>query len=309
MVGVVMGIPFDKIAQVLRAGVDLHRDADESIRVAVFVDDSASPFLVSTLRDALVPQTPSALVRVDLLEHVSCALKDDTDVALVISCGSAGLQQSVQQIVVAGVPTVVLSESSVEVPFIEHDTRMLGLIAATDAAHLLESLARWVLERTDKDVAFARNFPFMRIAASMRAISSASVANLTTGALAFIPGADFPVMTLAQAGMMLKLATIHDKPIKGERLYEFAGLVVSALAMRTFARALCSRVPKGAFAVKALVGGAGTFALGLGFNALYEHNVDYSPLNDLVRRVAGGLRQAARHDSMQRDDMPIANAN
>lgn len=296
-----MGIPIDKLVRAVRSGIDIRRSADENVRIAVFVDRSASAFLVSTLRDALVPQTPSALVRVDPINRASTALRPDTDLALVVSCGSEGLERAVQDVIVAGVPTVVVAESSVEVPFIARDTRMLGLITATDSVHLLDSLARWILDHTEKDVAFARNFPFMRVAASFKVVASASAANLATGALVFIPGADYPVMTLTQVGMMLRLAGIHGKPLKSDRLYELAGVIGAALGLRGLARFGSSRVPRASFAIKALIGGVGTLAVGLGLSALYERDIDYTPINDALAHAIGALRSLSGHGTMQRD--------
>ena len=52
---------------------------------------------------------------------------------------------------------------------------MLGVVAATDKTYLLETLARWILDRTDKETAFAANFAFMRIAAANRIITSCAL--------------------------------------------------------------------------------------------------------------------------------------
>lgn len=285
-----MGIPIDKIASAAKMGASAHNEADTPVRVGVYVDESATKFLIDTVREAFVPQTTSALVRVERLGEETVTVKPDTDIVIVISCGGAHLQAAVQQIVVAGAPTVVLAESSVEVPFIPQDTRMLGLVAATDKVHLLESLARWILDRTEKGVAFAANFPFMRVAAANRAITSTALTNMATGALIFIPGADFPVMTLAQLGMMLQLATIYGKPIRAERGYEVAGVLGAGLVLRGCARLACRRAGYAGFAVKALVGGVGTFALGRALTALYERDVDYSAANELLGKIAGRLR-------------------
>ena len=285
-----MRIPLDKMVGAFKVGADARRDADVPVRVAVYVDDTATPFLVGCVRDALVPQTTAGLVRVERLDAAPLAVKPDTDVALVLSCGSAHLQARVQEIVVAGVPCAVVAESSVEIPFIAQDTRMLGLIAATDEAHLLSSLAAWVLERTDKQTAFAANFTFMRTAAAHRAVSSAALANAATGALVFIPGADFPVMTIAQLGMLMQLASIFGKPLRLERGYEAAGVLAGAVALRAVARACAPRAGVGAFAVKAAVGGAGTYAMGRALTALYERDVDYAPLNDALAGIASRVR-------------------
>ena len=203
-----MRLPIDALAQALKLGASAKKDSDTPVRVAVYVDSSASPFVIETVRDALVPQTTSALVRVERLGGAPIEVRADTDVVLVLSCGSERLQPAVQEMLVAGAPVAVVAESSIEVPFITADTPMLGLIAATDSSYLLETLARWILDRTEKDVAFAANFPFMRIAAANRIITSCALTNMATGALFFIPGADFPVMTIAEVGMVLKLAAV-----------------------------------------------------------------------------------------------------
>lgn len=286
-----MSIPFDRFASVLKAGAAVRGEVDAPVRVGVYVDGSATRFLIDTVREAFVPQTTSALVRVERLGENPITVKPDTDVALVLSCGSDRLQPAVQEIIVAGAPTVVIAEASVEVPFIGADTPMLGLIAATDADHLFEELARWILDRTEKASAFAANFTFMRAAAANRAISSTALANTATGALAFIPGADFPVMTVAQLGMMLQLSGIYGKPLRPERGYEAAGIVAAAVALRTLARFAARRAGRASFIVKALVGGAGTYAMGCALSAVYARDIDYAPLNDaiaaLLRRARG----------------------
>lgn len=288
-----MGFPFDKVVSAVKLGVSARGEADTPVRVGVFVDASATPFLIDTVRAAFVPQTTAALVRVERLGDAPITVKTDTDLAIVISCGSARLQSTVQEIVVFGAPTVVLAESSVEVPFIKEDTPLLGLIAATDADHLRDELSRWILERTEKGTAFAANFPFMRAAAAGRTIASTALTNAVTGALVFVPGTDFPVLTLAQLGMLLQLAGIYGKPIHVERGYEVAGVLVSGALLRALARAASRPAGKAAFLVKALVAGAGTYGMGHALAALYERDVDYTPLNDLLASAVRRARAAA----------------
>lgn len=278
-----MRIPVDSVVDALKMGASVQGDVDAPVRVAVYLDAGAPSHIVSCLREALVPQTTSGLVRVARLDAPTFSVKADSDVALVVSSGSPLLKERVQQIAIAGVPTVVLCESGVEVPFIQHDTVMLGLIAASDATHLLSSLARWILDRTDKDTAFAANFSFMRIAAAMRVVRSATLANLASGALFFMPGTDFPVMTMTQLGMMLKLAGVFGKPMRPERAYEAVMVLGGALALRTGARAVYRRVGRPGVLLKVLVAGAGTFGMGCALSAYYESDVDYGPLNDFFR--------------------------
>ena len=205
-----MKIPVDKLTGAFKMGASVKKDSDTPVRVSVYLDSTASRFLVETVRDAFVPQTTSGIVRVDRLGEDRIVPKADTDVVLVLSCGSDRLESAVQELVIAGAPVCVLAESAVEVPFVEESTPMLGVVAATDKTYLLETLARWILDRTDKETAFAANFAFMRIAAANRIITSCALTNMATGALVFLPGADYPVMALAQVGMLFELAAILD---------------------------------------------------------------------------------------------------
>ena len=62
-----MKIPVDKLARVFKMGATTKKDFDTPVRVSVYLDSSASRFLVETVRDAFVPQTTSGIVRVDRL--------------------------------------------------------------------------------------------------------------------------------------------------------------------------------------------------------------------------------------------------
>jgi len=294
-----MKIPVDKLTRAFKMGASVKKDSDTPVRVSVYLDSSASRFLAETVRDAFVPQTTSGIVRVERLGEERIAPKTDTDVVLVLSCGS-------EELVIAGAPVCVLAESAVEVPFIEESTPMLGVVAATDKTYLLETLARWILDRTDKETALAANFAFMRIAAANRIITSCALTNMATGALVFLPGADYPVMALAQVGMLFELAAVFGRGIKPERGYEVAGVLAGGLVIRAVTRALVKQTPHIGFAVKALTAAAGTYGMGRALVSLYERDVDYSRANevvtatfsrvrDLVTTVAGATRPMASY--------------
>lgn len=288
-----MKIPVDKLSKLLRTAGSAKKESDTPVRVSVYLDASVSTFLVSCVREAFVPQTTGGIVRVERIEESEIVPKTDTDVALVLSNGSNRLQSAVQEIIIGGAPVCILSEDQAAAPFVKDEgTPMLGFVASSDKTYLLETLARWILDRTEKDVAFASNFPFMRIAASNRIITSCALTNMATGALVFIPGADFPVMVLSQAGMLVQLASIFGKPMKPERGYEFAGIVASGYVLRAITRSVVKQTPHISFLVKALVAGAGTYAMGKGLVALYERDVDYARANQAVATVAGHVRHA-----------------
>lgn len=300
-----MKIPFDKVTSAAKTAFNVNRESNTPVRVSVYLDSSASQFLIDSVREAFVPQTTSGLVRVERLSEARVEPKQDTDVVLVISCGSERLQSAVQEIVIAGAPVVVLAESAVEVPFIGASTPLLGLVAATDKTHLLDSLARWILDRTEKETAFAANFPFMRIAAANRVISKCALTNAATGALFFMPGADTPVMLAAQIGMLFELSSIFGKPLAPERAYEVAAVLASGLLLRTLTRAVVKHTPHVSFIVKALVAAGGSYGMGRALCYLYGRDVDYSKANevvsaafgktrDIVTSVAGAVRASSR---------------
>lgn len=300
-----MRIPIDSLLQTIRFGSQTRKDSDSTVRVAVYLDESVTPFIVSTVRDALVPQTTSALVRVERLRADPVPPRDDTDVVLVLTCGSSVLERAVHELVVAGAPVAVIAESSVEVPFIEADTPMLGLITATDAVHLLDTLAHWILERTDKAIAFASNFPFMRIAAANRVIASCALTNMVTGALVFIPGADFPAMALSEIHMVVQLSAIFGYRLEAERTYEVAGVLAAGILLRGVSRAACRALPHAAFIIKAAIALAGTYGMGKALVRAYEHGIDYEPLNEAVSAVLGRARNIVASRPAQ-SDQPIS---
>ncbi len=288
-----MDQPFSAVSKALQFGLDATLDADAPVRVGVYVDATATRFIVDTVKEAFVPRATSALVRVDRLGADPVQPKPDTDVVLVLTSGSAHLEGAVQRLVIAGAPVCVVCESSVEAPFIDADTPMLGLVAATDKTHLLESLARWILDRTEKDTAFAANFAFMRVAASNRIITSAALANMATGALLFVPGANYPMMAMTEVGMALRLASAFGLGLKAERGYEIAAVLAAGLALRAAARGLSGQTVYFRFLVKALVAGVGTFAMGRALVAFYETEPDYAVANRAVAEALSRARHAA----------------
>ena len=298
-----MRIHLDSLGGAVKAGVAAKRETDAPVRVAVYVDDSASRAIVECVRDAFVPRTTSALVRVERLSASPAVPRTDTDVVLVLSCGSELLEGAVHELVVAGAPVVVIAESSVEVPFIQSDTPLLGLIAATDTTYLLDTLARWILDRTEKDVAFASNFPFMRIAAANRAITSAAIANMATGALAFVPGADFPVMALTEVGMVLKMSSMFGYKLEPERGYEIAAVLAAGLALRGIARVACRSAGRASFIVKAAIAAAGTYGMGRVLASAYERGIDYGPVNERLGELGRRSRAIFGGDGSQQSDV------
>lgn len=297
-----MTFPFSKVSQMIEQGIAISREADASVRVAVYVDPTAAPGVISAVRDAFVPLSPAGIVRVARLEDGMAAPKPDTDLVLVLTGGSPLLESRVHDLVVHGIPVCVVSESSVEASFITSDTPILGLVCATDPGHLTEQLARWINERTSKQAAFAATFAFMRPVVSRDIIQQAAVTNLATALLFFMPGADFPLMTLTELDMMLKLAGSHGYGLQRDRLYEAAAVVLASIALKGAASLAGRSLPRLRLPLRLAIAGLGTYGMGRALEGAYERGIDYSDLDAGLRAVLARIRGGAGWKAAARQD-------
>lgn len=110
--------------------------------------------------------------------------------------------------------------------------------------------------------AVAARVPTMREAVCAELIARASRRNGVLGAAIFIPGADFPVLTMNQLRLVLRIGAAHGVAVDNERLPEILATIGSGLAFRTAARQALGFVPLAGWAVKGGVAYAGTKALG-----------------------------------------------
>src|SRR4029078_8824656 len=84
------------------------------------------------------------------------------------------------------------------------------------------------------------------------------------GVAIFVPGADFPVLTLNQIRLVLRLAAAHGAEREQKRAPEVLAPVAAGFGSRAFARQLLGAIPFGDWAVKGGVAYGGTRALGEG---------------------------------------------
>lgn len=108
----------------------------------------------------------------------------------------------------------------------------------------------------------AARLPALRPAVVDRIVKSVSQQNGFLGVAIFIPGADFPVLTVNQIRMVLQIAAAHGEPIDFERAVEIVPLIAAAFGFRAAARQLVGIVPGFGWAVKGGMAYAGTRALG-----------------------------------------------
>jgi len=108
----------------------------------------------------------------------------------------------------------------------------------------------------------AARVPALREPLCRELIESFSRRNGILGVAIFIPGADFPVLTLNQIRLVLRIAAAHGVEIDQQRLPEVLATVAAGFGFRAFARQVLGAIPFAGWAVKGGIAYAGTRALG-----------------------------------------------
>ena len=127
----------------------------------------------------------------------------------------------------------------------------------------VEKIARVLAARLgQRGTPLAARLPVFRDPVCDALIESFSRKNGLLGAAIFIPGADFPVLTLNQIRLVLRLATAHGEEVDQERLPEILGTVAAGFSFRLVARQLLAAVPVAGWALKGAVAYGGTRAIG-----------------------------------------------
>ena len=128
---------------------------------------------------------------------------------------------------------------------------------------LLEELAPRIVRAMDEDylVALAKGYPPFRRAVSEEIVRNNARQNAVVGALP-IPGADMPVMTANQARMVLNIAAAYGEELSMDRAKELLGVLAAGFGLRALSRQAVKLVPIGGWAAAAVIGYAGTVAMG-----------------------------------------------
>ena len=186
----------------------------------------------------------------------------------------------------AGVPLLVVGpEPTTGVPY----------TLATDVLPLrpgegfpLEELGRLLAAKDENAaVALAARLPALRRGVADALVARVARQNAAIAAAVFIPGVDFPVLTLNQLRLVLRIAAANGEEIDAERLPEILGVVGTALGFRAFARQALGVIPIAGWAVQGAVAYAGTRTLG-------EAAIRYFETRPLRGRAESGAPGADR---------------
>jgi uncharacterized protein (DUF697 family) len=116
----------------------------------------------------------------------------------------------------------------------------------------------------------AARLPVLREAVVEAIIRRFSRQNGVLGVAIFVPGADFPVLTLNQLRMVFRIAAAYGQEIDRERVPEILAVVGAGFGFRTVAREALGFIPGLGWAIKGGIAYAGTKALGKAAAAYFE---------------------------------------
>ncbi len=162
----------------------------------------------------------------------------------------------------AGVPVVAVQTGteSFDVPYVLATD---VVVCRPGAGFPTEKIARVLAARLGESATpLAARLPVLRDPVCDALIESFSRKNGILGAAIFVPGADFPVLTLNQVRLVLRLASAHGIEVDQHRLPEVLGTVATAFGLRAVARQVLGAVPIAGWALKGGIAYAGTRAVG-----------------------------------------------
>jgi uncharacterized protein (DUF697 family) len=147
-----------------------------------------------------------------------------------------------------------------DVPFVPA-TEVVG-VAPGDPVPIAQ-IAERVAERAEETgYQLAARLPALRPAVVESIVKGFSLQNGVLGVAIFIPGADFPVLTLNQIRMVLRIGAAYGEELDRQSALEVLSVVGAGLGFRAISRQLAGVVPGLGWAVKGGVAYAGTRALG-----------------------------------------------
>jgi uncharacterized protein (DUF697 family) len=162
----------------------------------------------------------------------------------------------------ARVPVVVVQTGteSFDVPYVLATD---VVVCSPGAGFPVEEIARAVAARLgEAGTGLAARLPVVREPLSQALIEKFSRQNAVAAGAIFVPGADFPVLTLNQIRLVLRLGAAHGVEVDQQRLPEVLAIIGAGLGLRAAARQLLGAVPVAGWLVKGGVAYAGTRALG-----------------------------------------------
>lgn len=324
-----MQLPID-VKAVLETASNLEEAAKTPLSVTLYIDDTADAALISFVRALFADAAANVRVSIGYLGERPTVPGGRDDVSVIVAGESPIIGAQAHETRVSGSPTMVVTCSPDHVratadaagyaipvgdmlapdtpapafegtpPAVLEDEAREPIAFDAEADRTLKlRMGRWVVAAcSDKKLPFALAFPFVRRPLALEAVNATSMQNAAVGAVAFIPGADMPVMTLNQAKMLLQIATAYGQPMNINRVKELAAVVGGAFLLRGAARQVAGIVPGLGWAVKGAIGFAGTEAMGHAALEYFESGGNAEGLATLAAktgvRTVGSVAKTAK---------------
>jgi len=182
--------------------------------------------------------------------------------ALVVVLGgapSAGDDRQMRAASRAGLPVVAVQTDARWTAPLPYVPRSAVVVCPPGQGFPVDEITRVLVRELGSDaVSLAARVPALRDVVVAELVRRASVRAAVISALPWRKGADFSVLALIQARLVLDVAAAHGTPIDRERAPELAAVAGAGLGARSLARRLPRRPPL----VGAVTGYAVTRALG-----------------------------------------------
>lgn len=264
-----------KVLDVLGAGKTADEKRSEGVSIAVVVADEAPRDIAIAVRDALVAQQPTAVVRVLSCTDAPADAPNARDAVIFLVGGNPdAVAVAALSRARSGIPVALVAHSAVELPAFsdlpEEVGALISEIVATDIDRLSDKLARWLLDATDKPIAMAANFPFCRPALVSSLATKCAAENAAVGAVDIVHGSDFPIMTANQMKLALDIAAAYGDELSPRSAIDIALVLAAGLSWRTFARLAGDALPMGTWVSRAAFAFAGTKATSVLIKAVHD---------------------------------------
>ena len=291
-----MDMPVD-VKKVLEYAKAVEEARNIAVNAVVLADRTAPEALVAHVETAFEPLSPGASVHYDDLGRAP--YDSTTDFVVIVAGGDTRAGQAAHYVRAAGTPCMVVASSYdfVNAKAIESGYAIPNgdLLDGSAPDGLDEAMGRWVLAvGKNKKLAIAQAFAFARRPLAVESIKATSIQNAGIGAVALIPGADMPVMTLNQIKMLLQIAAAFGQPLDAGRIKELAAVVGGGFAARAVARQVVGLVPVGGWAVKGGIGYSGTLAMGYAALNYFEGGGGMSGLGAIAKNAGDKAVKGAK---------------
>ncbi|ERI04764.1 hypothetical protein [Atopobium sp. oral taxon 810] len=230
----------------------------------VIIDMSAPREVALELKRLLSAEQSSAELSIKELEYgVGGTLVPDLAI-FVVGSQLALVAKEAKRLAEAGVPCALIAESSLDLPSFDNLDEsfkdLLTPIAVSNIADLAKPLAQWMVEASDKAVAFAASYSFCRQTLIDSLILLCAAQNAAVGAVDIIHGSDFPIMTVNQIKLALSIAAASGRSLSPSFLIDTALVLACGLSWRQIARSMSNILPIGNWLGRGAMGFAGTMA-------------------------------------------------